>query len=512
MKNIMFQMKFLVLKNVSQYHINIFTSWLAMALGIIVIFFLTPYFISTFGDYKYGIWLLINSLIGYVNLAEAGVNISTGRFVNIYVGQKEYKKATEILSTSLLFFLALPCVFLPLIAVFSPFLIDNFITTTALANDIHQAAVITSAVLFFNLISANIRIPLNVNSRFDLVSLVEIMSTLTRTVLILYFLSNKDTQTLTFISIATLAASLMSLLLSVFITRRYGKNISVSFSRAKYSAFIVIISFGGWVLLSNFGVMAINYSDNIIISYFIGVSDVAYYAIGFMLSKYIVSILSKISQVKTPKITQLIGSGSTAKLSQEYVEILTITGVFALPAVIVFLYQIESFIYLWMGKQYAISILIGVVLTIPCIFSFAMQGIGATLWAKGIVKTLGITKLCIAVANLLISISLVHILENQLLGIALGTAITSMIETLIILPFFARRVIGIKFRSMITVHILFVAFSLLLFLFFKSFYPLHSDTWGSLILNSLVLFVIGIFLGKVFFKAFKSKLHLPIIS
>lgn len=501
----------LSLLKVNQYHLNILTSWFAIAFGMLIVFFLTPYFISVFGDYKYGIWLLINSVIGYVNLAEAGVNISTGRFVNIHVGKKEYHKASEILSTSILFFVILPCIFVPLIGLLSPSVIDNFLTAGELASDIHSAVILTATTLFVNLIAANIRLPLNVNHRFDLISLIEVLNTLVRTGLILFFLETKDTQTLTYISLATLIAASSTLITSIILSLRFGRKIPISFKSAKYSTFLVIMSFGGWVLLSNIGVMSINYSDNIVISYFLGASEIVYFSIGYMLSKYLISILAKISSVKTPKLTQLVGEQKTNKLASEYNEMHTMMGVFALPAMIVFFLQLESFINLWMGTKYIGSALIGIILTIPFIFSLIMQGIGATLWAKGIVKTLAITKISIAIANLLISIFLVRILDDKLLGVALGTALTSLVETTIILPLLAKFKIGIPYLSIIRIHTMFALFTCFLYLLLTFLYPYSSDTWSALIINSFVLLAISVLIAKYFFKTFKSKLILKIL-
>ena len=492
----------------SQYHINLLTSWAALALGLIAVFYLTPYMITSFGNYKYGIWLLINSIVGYVNLAEAGVNISTGRFVNIHIGKNELKKASQVLSTSLMFFLILPFIVLPTIAFVSSIFIDDLLADMSIIDDAFLAIIITSATLFVNIIAANIRVPLNVNQRFDIISFIEIVNTITRTGLIIYFLSFENTRALTYISLATLLAALVTVGLSIFCVIRYGKKIPLRIKNIDLTIFRKIIGFGGWVLLGNFGVMSINYSDNIVISSFLGASEIVYFSIGFMLSKYMVSILSKISQIKIPIITQLIGSNDIPKLKDEFIEMLTMVGIFALPVVVVFCVQAEPFINLWMGAEYTSSALIGITLVIPAIFSFAVQGIGATLWAKGIVKTLGLVKVSIALLNVLLSIAFIHLIENQLYGIALGTAITSLIETLIIIPILARKEISITYRSIIRIHIIFAVFTYLLYLLINYAYPFVSDSWVMLIINSFIILLVGLMCAKIFFRLFNSFLIL----
>jgi len=495
---------------VTQYQQNILASWSAMLLNIIIIFFLTPYLITEFGTYKYGIWLLINSLIGYLNFVELGINISTGRFVNIHIGKKEYKQASEVLSTTNFFYFVLPLVILPIFWFFSPEIINNFILSEELADDIFYAVFFTASTFLVNLASANIRVRLNTKHRFDVASLIDIINTLTRTLLIIHLLYTEQDFSLTIISIFTLMGAFIALLLSVILSMKYGEKIPFLLSNVKYKTLKVILAFSGWVLISNIGAISINYTDNIIISYFINVSEVAIYSIGFMLITHLLTILSKINQVKIPSITQQVARGDVRSLNKEFNSLLFYSGIVTIPAICTFMSLVTAFIFLWLGAEFSDSTLISQVLAIPIVFNVVMQGVGAALWAKNIVKTLAILKITVAILNVVLSISFIQYFEDKLLAIAIATSLVSVIENIIIIPILASREINVSFITSAKINAVFLLLAMTTYSFIQLLMPAQITNWLDLIYASILLFSVSMLIVGAVLHLTKNYLVLKI--
>jgi len=87
--------------------VNIFSNWANLLVVIIVRFLLTPFLIHNLGDEEYGIWILILSIIGYMQMMNLGINTAIIRYISKYVESKEYKEANEIYNTAFFMFLLL---------------------------------------------------------------------------------------------------------------------------------------------------------------------------------------------------------------------------------------------------------------------------------------------------------------------------------------------------------------------------------------------------------------------
>ena len=226
-----------------QYKINLLSSWGVIVINIAIVFFLTPVIIEAFGTFKYGIWILINSVVSYVSLMEAGVNISTGRFVNIAYSRDNTQEASEYLSSSLAFYTLLPLVVVPgsmlLLVVFFPESKDFEL----IRFEILTAVFFAISALLLNLVSSNIRIKLNTNQRFELVALIEMLSLLFNAILTLVYMKLFSGENLAVMSLIVFVTAVLGLLLSLFFSHIYGVAFQLRLKYASSKTFKKISDF-----------------------------------------------------------------------------------------------------------------------------------------------------------------------------------------------------------------------------------------------------------------------------
>lgn len=490
------------------YRRNLVFSWVSILFNMVVIFFLTPYLIKELGELKYGIWIVINSIVGYMSLAEAGVNITTGRFVNFHIGENDLGSASKIISTSTAFYVLLPIAAMPVIWISCSVLFDlNNSNQNIFNDDTFFAIITTAAALFLNLLSSNTKIKLSVNLRFDIIALISIVEVTVRSLFIIYFLSYFAENTLLQISLATLASALSGLILSIFLSRIFGYDIPVTWVNVNRYSLRKIYSFSVWVLISNLGVMSISNTDNIIIAYYIGIEDVAIYATAFMLFTHLGTLLSKVNQIKIPTVTQALGARDRVKLNNEITGLRRLTGVLATPAIACFVVLVDPFIKLWLGDGFQRAILLSQVMAVALIMDISMQGIGAALWSKGIVKLLGLLKIGIAILNILISIYFMSFFDNKLLGIALATTVCRLLETSVIFPVLASRFLGISSLSINKANIAVLGCFVLLFVGFEVLgQVLTINSWLSFFAASLVFYSLGLVFCYFYFEKFNQRI------
>ena len=106
--------------------INVLTNWGGFALTAGINFFLSPFVVHQLGTTRYGAWVLLVSLVGYMGLFDLGVRSAVTKYVATTHATADHNRASQIASSSLaLFFLLGLLAFLTSI-VLALFVVDRF--------------------------------------------------------------------------------------------------------------------------------------------------------------------------------------------------------------------------------------------------------------------------------------------------------------------------------------------------------------------------------------------------
>jgi len=138
----------------------------------------------------------------------------------------------------------------------------------------------------------------------------------------------------------------------------------------------------------------------------------------------------------------------------------------------------QDFIIRWVGKNFAYSYNILVVLTIPLILSLSQTSSSQVLYGISKHKVLAIINIVEAIFNLVLSIILVRFMG--IIGVAVGTAIPMLIAKMIALPIYTSKVLGISLKKY----------------YFGLFY--------NLILGSALMYVLNLILKKYLTPSYPS--------
>ncbi len=80
------------------------SNWAPLVVNIVINLLLWPYLIGHLGKVRFGMWALGSSFVGYFGLLRLGVGTGIMRYVPFYVGRKDHKAASEVISTGLVMF------------------------------------------------------------------------------------------------------------------------------------------------------------------------------------------------------------------------------------------------------------------------------------------------------------------------------------------------------------------------------------------------------------------------
>src|ERR1700720_2836195 len=80
---------------------NILSNWFALVVAAVVGFFLSPYVVHHLGNVVYGVWVIVASLVAYMNLLDLGLQSAVVRFVSKGVAQENHDESSQTVSGAL---------------------------------------------------------------------------------------------------------------------------------------------------------------------------------------------------------------------------------------------------------------------------------------------------------------------------------------------------------------------------------------------------------------------------
>lgn len=423
------------------------SNWLALGVGIAISFFLSPFVVNKLGAAWYGVWAVAAQFTGYLYLLDFGVRESVIRYTSKYVARHQHAQLNRVLSTAIglysgITLLALGGTALVVWGMPHWFSLDAHYWRDARIAMAFTGATIASTFLFnvFSGIMMGLR-------QWELSNALGIGLNVVRAALIVVFLWRGDG--IVAVAAIQFGVSFVSGVITSVLALRMLSKRGMPFrftwlTPRRFRAFARrIFGYGFYVIVNNVGEKLIAATDAIIVGIYLPIASVAYYAIAGSLVGYLRALLGSTAQLFNPLASHLHALGQRGAVTDAFLFGVKINVLVTLPVAAVFVLLGERFIGLWMGPEFAapasqvLAILAATaVLAAPqWVFSSVLYGISRH-------RVIAVMRIIEAVLNLTLSIVLVKLIG--LPGVALGTAIPSVLLVMIVLPIVAGRVIGLN--------------------------------------------------------------------
>src|ERR1017187_7632305 len=95
----------------ARFFAGVLWNWVGVALNIVIGLLISPYIIRKLGSERYGIWVLVFSLVEYLWFFDLGFNTSVTQFVAKYRARNEPEQINRVINTGLLYFCGVAIVF-----------------------------------------------------------------------------------------------------------------------------------------------------------------------------------------------------------------------------------------------------------------------------------------------------------------------------------------------------------------------------------------------------------------
>lgn len=428
---------------------------------LVITFIMTPIFVKNLGNYDYGIWEVIGSVLGYMGLLDIGIRPTSSRFAAYYKAKNDRKSLIGVYSTALLFMFYVS-LFLFVIMVVCTFWKPDILAHHASDTTKYAFVIIVIACQVLFVFPGEIAESyLEGFQQYQLKNRITLINSILGSALIYHFI-NESNALFILALINACGLSIKGCIYMHLLSRpRYGE-IRFSFSAANIKTLMVILHFGVKSFIQGAAYSIANASNAIILAYILNPAVIIFYSIPANLIGRIITIRMLLTHAFMPLFSQYLAEGKVDETKNWFLQgSKYITGILLL---IIFgaLFLGLDFIRLWIGASYAedgkwilyLLCITNTFVAINPLFNRYLTGVG---------KHGYLAKINTLTAIFSITLSILLTFKLGLIGVVIGSLLPTVLSSIAILKYTCRS-IGISVsqflkNSIYTLAIPLIAFS-----------------------------------------------------
>lgn len=410
---------------------NIASNYLKFLINMVVVFFLTPFIISTLGIEEFGLWSLVFAVIGIFGLLDFGFATAAVKYVAEAVGSKDHSGLSRIISSLAVIYSVIGIVCLLLVLLLA--------SPASYLFDLDETRrQVFSSILLVVGIAVSLSFPLSIfkaimlgSGRMVFVNGIEVLMSLTNAGLVVYLLSSGfGLQGLAYSAAATMLGNLVLL---VPMVRKMLPDVTISLSNFSSSQVKELLSFSVYAFIANIAVLIILRIDPIVIGMFLPLSAIAIYAIAAKIAEYTYLLNKQFSNALMPLVSQAKGRSDHELIHRILVDGTRFLMAIALPFIALLFFYAPEIVNVWVGHDFDESIPLLRILLVAVFFTAIQLNAANVLGMTGMHKFVAHSMAASALINLVLSVVLVQL--YGLTGVAVATLTAAfVIEALIMVP------------------------------------------------------------------------------
>ena len=423
---------------------NAASNYATLAVNMLVVFLLTPFVIRHLDLVGYGIWVLVQSLVGYCGLLDLGVSSAVTRYVARYAGQGDYHSLNRSIGAALGLFSGMALVVAAAALALAGVLAGFFNIEPANIADFKHVVWILGMGTALAFPGRVFGATLTAHERFVPANCANIAVILLRAGLTVLLL--KADMALMGVAWANLAGAGGGLVAKYILCRRYVPYMRIQLGSVHWKALRSLLTFGAAATVVRVADLLRFQLDSFVIGKWVGLAELAVYAIAArIIFNWIFPLIISGTRVLDPRFAALDSIGQRQKLRELFMRSLAASSTMAFGiSMLAFLFG-GSFIVRWVGSEFAGAAPVLWILLAACVCDLAQNpGIGL-MRALNKHHLYALVTIIEGVANVVLSIALAY--RYGIVGVALGTAIPMAVVKLVVQPIYVSRLVGIPLAT-----------------------------------------------------------------
>jgi membrane protein EpsK len=405
-----------------------------------------PFLLGQLGPAAYGLVPLASSVTAYMTLVTLSLNSAVGRSLTLALEKEDHRQANLIFNVSLWGNLVL-CTLLLVPSSFAVIYVDRiFHVPPGYESGTRWLFMATVAAFLVHQLKTTFGVSCFARNRLDLDNVVSISETLTRVSVVLGLFAVFQPR-IEFVGAAILAGTVVSLVGMIVIWRKLTPALRIRLSDFDWTMLKNLCSTGGWVLVSQCGVMLYLNIDLLVANRLFGPEESGRYAAVLQLPAILRSICIAVGGIFAPTMFQMYARGDFREMVHYLNRAIKFVGlVIALPIGLVCGFA-EPLLRLWLGQSFGDLAPLLFLMAIHLCINLAMYPLYSVPLVADRVKVPGLVTLAIGVGNLLLALLLAGTLGWGLYGLAAAGAIMLTLRHLLFTPLYGAHVLNQPART-----------------------------------------------------------------
>ena len=411
---------------------NIVLLTFVKVLSTLIGFLMVPLILSYLDTNKYGIWLILSSIIGWFGILDFGIGNGTRNLLGKAWAIKDYSLARKIVSSSYAVTAVLVIIWNILFWTINPFIdwinILNIDSTSL--NEVKKLISFMFIFISLRMLTCLILPILYVDHRPAMADFIVLLSNIFSFSFILY-LSLITKNSLIYIGLSlTFFSLIVPFFASIWFFKNDYKLITPSYSQIDFSKIKNLLSQGLNFSILQISTLVLTMTDMLIITQLYGPEEVVPYNIAFKLFSYVIVLFGIVVAPFWASYNEAFHKENFSWIKQVTNKLIKIWFFVSIGVFIMILFS--SLIYsFWIGEKIIIPYSITICMGLYVIFQILNTIFTTFLFSTGKLKILTSAGVLVAVINIPLCIFLAKNLNFGVSGIIAATVICTLFNLLI---------------------------------------------------------------------------------
>lgn len=293
---------------------NVFWSWLGVLFSIASSLLLSPFIIHRLGDERYGIWVLVYSMVEYYGLVDFGFRSAVCKYAAHFRATGEIRQLEEVVATALFYFSGAGVIIIAGSIVLAWLSSRFFPISPQNLPAFRFLIILTGVIEGLGVLANTCTAVIEAYQRFDITNRIFVTANAVRVLgsfTVIYFGFG-----LRPLGGCVLFGQLLGYALTYRAMRRLLPGCSFSFRRATRAMARQLFGYGRHTFMANISLMVLNQDAPILIGHYLSAAFAGYFVYSLRLVTYSVELVGRLGLVTGSKTAELCAHGDRAGIAR----------------------------------------------------------------------------------------------------------------------------------------------------------------------------------------------------